>query len=237
MALSEAALKKLSKDEIINLALDYQSKFDSTLAGIRNALSDLKKDFEKLTSDLSVARQVISVLRERVTSLERQCRSNSQYSSREYLELTGIPETSDDNAPQSTVLKIFGKLEVNVDPSNVEDGHWISSKNGPKRVIVKVSKRKDGFKIRTSKRKLKDMDLTSIGINNPVYINDSLCTYYKMLWRKCKSLRMNKLIHSFWVTNGSIRLRTAENGRTNVITHLSNLEELFPGNKLFSDKV
>ena len=43
MALSEAALKKLSKDEIINLALDYQSKFDSTLAGIRNELYDLKK--------------------------------------------------------------------------------------------------------------------------------------------------------------------------------------------------
>ena len=81
------------------------------------------------------------------------------------------------------------------------------------------------------------MDLTSIGINNPVYINDSLCMYYKMLWRKCKSLRTNKLIHSFWVTNGSIRLRTAENGRTNVITHLSDLEKLFPGNELLSDKV
>ena len=54
MAPSEAALKKLSKDEIVNLALDYQSKFDSTLAGISNELSD----FEKLGSDLSVARQV-----------------------------------------------------------------------------------------------------------------------------------------------------------------------------------
>ena len=48
---------------------------------------------------------------------------------------------------------------------------------------------------------------------------------------------MNKLIHSFWVTNGSIRLRTIENGRTNVITHLSDLEDLFPGNELLSDKV
>ena len=186
-----------------------------------------KKDFEKLGFDLSVARQVNSVLRERVTSLEHQGWSNSQYSRRECLELTGIPETSDNNTLESTVLKIFEKLEVNVDPSNVEDYHWISSKNGPKRVIVKVSKRKDASKIRSSKRKLKDMDLTSIGINNPVYINDSLC----------KSLRMNKLIHSFWVTNGSIRLRTAENGRTNVITHLSDLEELFPGNELLSDIV
>ena len=151
--------------------------------------------------------------------------------------MTGIPETNDNDTLESTVLKIFEKLEVNVGPSNVEDCHWISCKIGPKRVMVKVSKREDAFKIRTSKRKLKGMDLTSIGINNPVYINDSLCTYYKMLWRKCKSLRMNKLIHSFWVTNGSIRLRTVENGRTNVITHLSDLEDLFPGNELLSDKV
>ena len=43
MALSESALKKLHKDEIINLALDCQNKFDSTLTGIRNELSDIKK--------------------------------------------------------------------------------------------------------------------------------------------------------------------------------------------------
>ena len=69
MALSEAALKELSKDEVINLALNYQRKFNSTLTRIRNELSDLKKYFEELDSDLSVARQVNSVLRERVTSL------------------------------------------------------------------------------------------------------------------------------------------------------------------------
>ena len=83
MALSEAASKKLSKDEIVSLALGYQNKFDSTLAGISNELSDLKKVFEKLGSNLSVARQINSVLRERVTSLEGQCWSNSQYSRRE----------------------------------------------------------------------------------------------------------------------------------------------------------
>ena len=46
-----------------------------------------------------------------------------------------------------------------------------------------------------------------------------------------------KLIHSFWVTNGSIRLSTVKNGQTNVITHISDLEELFPGNEILSDKV
>ena len=43
------------------------------------------------------------------------------------------------------------------------------------------------------------------------YINDNLCMYYKRLWRKCKTLQMNKIIHSFSVMNGSIRLKTVKN--------------------------
>ena len=70
MAFSESALKKLHKDEIINLALDYQNKFDSTLAGIRNKLSDIRKDFEQLRSDLSVTKLVNNKLKEQVVSLE-----------------------------------------------------------------------------------------------------------------------------------------------------------------------
>ena len=58
MTLSESTLKKLHKDEIINLAMLCQSKFDSTLAGVRNELSDLKKDFEQLRSDLSITKLI-----------------------------------------------------------------------------------------------------------------------------------------------------------------------------------
>ena len=70
MALFESVLKKLRKDEIISLALDYHSKFVSTLAGIRNELSDLKKDFEQLRSDLSITKLVNTNLKEKVVNLE-----------------------------------------------------------------------------------------------------------------------------------------------------------------------
>ena len=116
-----------------------------------------------------------------MNSLELQCWSNSRYSRRECLKLTGIPETSDNNIRESTVLNIFEKMEVKVNPSNVEDCHWISSKNSPKGVIINVLKRTDASKIRSFKKNLNNMDLISIGINNPVYIIDSLCTYYKIL--------------------------------------------------------
>ena len=80
VALSETSLKKLFKEEVINLALDYQSKFHSTLAGLRNELSELKKDFEKLGSELAVSKHVIGMLEKRVINMERQYWSNSQYS-------------------------------------------------------------------------------------------------------------------------------------------------------------
>ena len=49
---------------------------------------------------------------------------------------------------EETVLGIFEKLDVMVDPSSVEDCHWINSSKGAKKVIVKLSRRKRNNKIR-----------------------------------------------------------------------------------------
>ena len=73
------------------------------------------------------------------------------------------------------------------------------------------------------------MDLTSIGVNNLVYINDiSACTikYSGGNGRHWVS----KLTHSFWLMNGSIRLKTVANGETYVITRPSDFLErnVFP---------
>ena len=82
MSLSESVLKKLSKDEVIALALEYQNKSDSTLANINKEISDLRQNYEKMQSELYVFRQVSSKLREQIVSLERECWINCQYSRR-----------------------------------------------------------------------------------------------------------------------------------------------------------
>ena len=41
MSLTEAALKKMSKNEVIALTLEYQAKFNLTLANITDLKSDL----------------------------------------------------------------------------------------------------------------------------------------------------------------------------------------------------
>ena len=51
MAFNEAALRKLDKEQIIKLALENHSKFESTLSSINDIkmdLSKLRKYYEKL---------------------------------------------------------------------------------------------------------------------------------------------------------------------------------------------
>ena len=122
-------------------------------------------------------------------------------------------------------------MDVIVDPTNVEDYQWVGRRL--QKVIIKLSRRKDANKIRRVNKKLKNLNLSSLGIKTPVFINDSLCSYYKMLWSKYKKLSLNKLIHAFLDRNGSVRLKIGENVTANIMIHLSDLEKFFPGNILF----
>ena len=170
-----------------------------------------------------------------MVSLERQCWSNSQYSRRESLEISRFPESLKNEDLEGTVLKVLEELYV-LDPSNVEYCHWVASRTS-KMVIIKLSRCKDANKMRRVKKSLKNLNLSSLWIKNRVFINDSLCSYYKMLWSKCKNLSSNKSIYIFRVLNGSFRLKIGENDRVNIITHLSDLDEIFARNKLFSSGI
>ena len=170
MSLSEAALRKLTKDEVIALTLEYQAKFNNTVSNINRELSELRNDFKKIEAELSVSKNVNNKLHERVIALERQCWGNNQYSRRECLEITGVPDSVSNDDLEETIIKIFDKLNVAIDPSNIEDCHWLKSSR-PKKVIIKFARRKDANLVRKNKKKLKGMNLSSVGINNSVFIN------------------------------------------------------------------
>ena len=79
------------------------------------------------------------------------------------------------------MLTVLSKQDVNFDPANVEACYWLKSNNKGKKAILKLSRRKDLDEIRRVRSKLKTTDPKPIGITTPVYINDSLCFYYKKL--------------------------------------------------------
>ena len=161
--LSEEAIRKLTKDELVNLSLEYQNKSTSTLARIQSDIGNLRNHLKTVEADLAITRNVNSKLGERVVSIERQCWGNSQYSRRECLEINGFPESLRNENLEETVLKVFEELDVVVDPSNVEECHWVASRTS-KIVIVKLSRHKDTSKIRRVKKNLKNLNLSSLGI-------------------------------------------------------------------------
>ena len=182
MALNEAALRKIGKEEIIKLALEYQSKFESTLSSINDIktdLSELRKYYEKLEPDVLITKQVDTKLCDKMKFLKRHCWASEQYSRRECFEISGVPEFVAVNDLEGKVLKLLEKNDVQVHPGHIEACYWMKSNAGPKTFIIKFSRRKDADQIRRAKKKLKDLNLSSIGINSAVYINDSLCRYYK----------------------------------------------------------
>ena len=76
-------------------------------------------------------------------------------------------------------------------------------------------------------RKLKPSEL-DLPNGEKLYINESLCPYYRGLWNQCKKLWNKQGIFSFFTVNGSIRIKIRENGPYNIITHINDLKDIFP---------
>ena len=107
MTLLEEALQKLTKDELVNLPLEHQNKFNLTLANIDKDMGELRSDFKKLEVDLAISRSVNTKLRQKMISLERQCWSNSQYSRHEFMEITGLPDNINNDDLEEKALMTF----------------------------------------------------------------------------------------------------------------------------------
>ena len=64
-----------------------------------------------------------------------------------------MPSGTEDSQVESSVLKIYGKIYVKVDPQNIEARHRLKSSNNSKKVILKLSKRGNADKLREVKKK------------------------------------------------------------------------------------
>ena len=169
------------------------------LSNINAELTSLKNRFAKMESQLLVVRRVNDNLVKQNRILERKCAANEQYSRRECLEISGIPDSIPNNNLEETVLKIFNETGVTVNSRDVEACHRLNQKANPKKVIIKLSKRKDVARVMNNKKKLKSMKPQNIGLPSgcKISINESLCKYYKYLWWKCNCFKLVAAFNRF----------------------------------------
>ena len=113
--------------------------------------------------------------------MERRCYANEQYSRRKCLEISGIPASVADNGLESKFLEILEEIDIPIDPNLVEDYHRLPSKSSPKKVIIKLNRRKDIRRILLNKSKLKNLKPESVNLPGETnfFIDESLGLYYK----------------------------------------------------------
>ena len=130
-----------------------------------------------MESDLTISRNVNVKSMERVVVTERKCWASEQYSSRECLEISGIPESVSDNALKDKIQGVLRGIDAKGDIENIELCHCLKGKGSKGRVILKFSRRKDAEKIKLNKKKLKNIDHKKVRLpfGTKVFINESLC--------------------------------------------------------------
>ena len=83
------------------------------------------------------------------------------------------------------------------------------------------------------KRKLKNNDPSGFDFaeSTVIFIKEKLCSYYKMLWNKCKRHWEKNLIHTYFTSNRNIRYRIMENRNGHSYTYYG-FKRDFPDNDI-----
>ena len=119
-------------------------------------------------------------------------------------------------------------IGVGITGEIIEACHRLNKQS--ERTIVKFPRRKDCEHAMRKKIELRILKPSELDLPNgaKLYRNESLCPYYRDLWKQCKELWNKQGIFSFFTVNGSIRIKIRENGPYNIITHIDDLKDIFP---------
>ena len=186
------SLSKLCKQDLIPIVLSLQRKLDEANSKANNKvlenLHNLSDTITKLSSELSITKNVNTLLSSRLVTLEQQYWANAQYSRRECLDIVGIPNEVSGEVLEEKVSNIFDKTGCSILPDHIESCHHISEKSDT--VTVKFSRRKDCQQVWQVKKDLQKMKMEELDLPGSIklFINRSLSPYYKTLRSKSKKL-------------------------------------------------
>ena len=133
---------------------------------------------------------------------------NVQYSRRECLEVVGIPTSVKDDALEDKMLNVFWEYGVEIGQRDIQACHRMKNNQ----TVVKFSSKKDYLQILRVKKQLKDFHRRNFPDCTKIFVNESICPYYKGLWNKCKAIKNENKLHQFYTINGIIKVKLVEHG-------------------------
>lgn len=242
--LTKTQLDKMKKDEVVKLLQQtekerdqFQSERDTLLQQV-NAIStqyqqvkeenrNLKEDIAQLRTDFTSFKEERKNdirIDERIIQVERKLYANEQYNRRECVELFGFIDINNENV-EAEAISLLNKIGVNVTAQDFHATHKLKNLDV---IIMKAVNRKTISNILKNKHKLKELNNNDLNVNpKKVYINESLCPYYRKLLGKCNALFKLGKLANFYTINGTLTIKLTTDKDPITITHLNDLVKLF----------
>ena len=129
-----------------------------------------------------------------------------QYGRRNNIEITGIPESVEDEKLEKTVVEVLNKIDLNVSNNDIKSCHRLGKqKNKPRKTIIRFVNRKIAKKALLNRKGLKHADTSSLGLDShKVFINKNLTHATSKIAFHSRSLKRNSLINKCYTKDGVV---------------------------------
>ncbi|KAJ8311252.1 hypothetical protein KUTeg_011209 [Tegillarca granosa] len=186
------------KDEIIN---EFKNEMKSIMSEVfGDFVKDLKVKIQALSAENAELRTENNTLTERLDDLE-------QYSRRNAIRISGVPESSPEDT-DALVKQIASNMGIELKDDDIDRSHRTGKpRSGSNRqILVKFSNYHYKHRIMKSRWKLgKSPELKNI------YINEDLTKKKEQLFRNARKLYQDKSVNKVWTWDGKVFLTDLNN--------------------------
>ena len=158
--------------------------------------------------------------------IEIKVNRNNQYSRRENLEITNLPENIPQSQLEPTIIKILRSMKINICSYDIVAVHRIGKRNQYSRnTIIRFVNRKNVFKIFRRRRQFEN-EAKKLGYTN-VGIIENLSPENKRIFNKCYRLKKMDQIKYVGTYNGFVNIQVKENDEFLLIDHFDDIDFIF----------
>ena len=165
----------------------------------------------------------IAALKEEVGKLSEQVNDLEQYSRRQCLNFSGIPEQQNENTDK-LIIEIAKAAGVNVKPDDIDVSHRIGKPKAgkPRAIIAKFqsfNKRQEMYGARRELRSARAPRGTSLtpAVLSATFVAENLTQKNEFLLFKARQAKREGKIHAAWTDLGKVKVRRTQGDRTHII--------------------
>ena len=229
------------KDLFINI-IGRLDNIEVQLETVRNKFvvvdNDIKSWKEKFDKNVKMCKSDFDELHDELFNLDCRIIQNEQYSRRESLIISGIPDNILHHDLEPTVLKIIKAIGLNnISSYEITACHRLKRNYNdrfPAKCIVRFTNRKAvDFCLMHRERLYEVKDYLEMNLR----FYESLCMANEDILKDCFKLKKDKLIHEYYLRNGFVKIIKNEGNRPIKIIHPSMLIDIFSDFYYYDDAI